>query len=226
MSVRIKFCGFTRSEDIAFAASLGVDYFGVVFAGGPRKQNTESASELFRGFETLSVAGIWGATFSEDSSESALKDLSSSVEDVPLEIVQLHANPTPQAVEAVREISSARIWSVVQVGISGLDRESQELIETLAPLSDAIVLDTRAPGGLGGSGRSFDWNTVATELPGMPSSVELVVAGGLGAVNVAAAVSALSPDIVDVSSGIEVADQPGIKDQVLMRQFVEAVNSL
>jgi phosphoribosylanthranilate isomerase len=71
---------------------------------------------------------------------------------------------------------------------------------------------------VGGTGRRFDW-TVAAELPWEASRV--IVAGGLTAGNVAAAIAALGPALVDVSSGVEAA--PGIKDAGRMAAFVEAV---
>jgi phosphoribosylanthranilate isomerase len=51
-------------------------------------------------------------------------------------------------------------------------------------------------------------------------STRIVLAGGLRPANVSEALAALRPDVVDVSSGVEVA--PGIKDPGLMRAFAEA----
>jgi phosphoribosylanthranilate isomerase len=48
-----------------------------------------------------------------------------------------------------------------------------------------------------------------------------VLAGGLSPLNVSAAINAIRPDVVDVSSGVE--DAPGIKNHALLRAFTQAV---
>jgi phosphoribosylanthranilate isomerase len=79
-----------------------------------------------------------------------------------------------------------------------------------------------APGAtFGGSGRVFDWN----RLPGMERrSRPLILAGGLDASNVGAAIRAARPYGVDVSSGVEA--ERGIKSEALMREFVAAVRAI
>jgi phosphoribosylanthranilate isomerase len=52
---------------------------------------------------------------------------------------------------------------------------------------------------------------------------ELVLAGGLTADNVAAAISAVEPFGVDVSSGVE--ERPGLKSPAQIQEFVEAVRA-
>jgi phosphoribosylanthranilate isomerase len=78
-----------------------------------------------------------------------------------------------------------------------------------------LLLDGHAAGELGGQGKPFDWTRA--RAAGKP----LVLAGGLGAGNVGAAIEAARPYAVDVSSGIESA--PGIKDSGKMSAFVDAV---
>jgi phosphoribosylanthranilate isomerase len=72
-------------------------------------------------------------------------------------------------------------------------------------------------GALSGTGELSDWN-VAAELA---TRTEVILAGGLNAGNVAAAIAKVRPYGVDVSSGVESA--PGVKDARRMAQFVTAV---
>jgi phosphoribosylanthranilate isomerase len=51
--------------------------------------------------------------------------------------------------------------------------------------------------------------------------VRIVLAGGLRADNVAEAIERISPDAVDVSSGVE--SSKGIKDERSMIRFIEEV---
>ncbi len=71
-----------------------------------------------------------------------------------------------------------------------------------------------------GRGTVSDW-TVAAELA---QQTEIILAGGLNAGNVAAAINRVRPFGVDVSTGVEGA--PGVKDARRMAEFVTAVRSL
>ena len=51
-------------------------------------------------------------------------------------------------------------------------------------------------------------------------AVRLVLSGGLNPANVAAAVRAVRPAMVDAASGVESA--PGVKDLAKVREFVSA----
>jgi phosphoribosylanthranilate isomerase len=56
------------------------------------------------------------------------------------------------------------------------------------------------------------------------ASRRIILAGGLRADNVVRAIRSFAPDVVDVSSGVEVS--PGLKDPARMRAFVDAVHGV
>ena len=67
-----------------------------------------------------------------------------------------------------------------------------------------------------GTGQVADWTLAAA----IAARTQVVLAGGLHAGNVAAAVQAVRPWGVDVSSGVESA--PGVKDAARINEFVFA----
>jgi phosphoribosylanthranilate isomerase len=57
----------------------------------------------------------------------------------------------------------------------------------------------------------------------IPGGLDFVLAGGLGPETVADAVVAFRPDVVDVSSGVEL--EMGVKDHALVEAFVRAART-
>jgi phosphoribosylanthranilate isomerase len=211
MHVEIKFCGLTRAQDVDEAVALGCDYVGVIFAGGPRNRTLREASEILRDAGKARRVGVFGAPHATE--------LSHYVSSVPLSVAQLHGDSSPRAVMAARTIGVHKVWAVVPVVNGALSDDAEELFLC----ADAVVLDTRGAHGLGGTGRSFEWQAVADVLQPIRRTAKLVVAGGLNPENVGRAIELLRPDIVDVSSGVESA--PGVKDPILMSRFIEAARS-
>jgi phosphoribosylanthranilate isomerase len=211
MHVRVKFCGLTREQDVNTAVTLGADYVGVIFAGGPRNRTLREASHILRGAASVKRVGVFGSPHATE--------LSHYVGSIPLSVAQLHGDASAKAVLAARAIGVTEVWAVVPIVDGRFGEDAEELFQC----ADAVVLDTRATTGLGGTGRSFDWSTVAAQLGEFRRSAQLVVAGGLTPDNVAEAIRCLRPQVVDVSSGVESA--PGVKDPILMSRFIEAARS-
>jgi phosphoribosylanthranilate isomerase len=91
-------------------------------------------------------------------------------------------------------------------------------VEALGRSVDGLLLDGWHPDQAGGSGVSFSWEDVRSVRDRIPHDLKVAVAGGLTPENVADAVHALRPDIVDVSSGVELHVRR--KDPELIRAFV------
>ena len=76
----------------------------------------------------------------------------------------------------------------------------------------------------GGTGRTFDWESVQPWAGVINSISKLIVAGGLNPENVQEAIHILHPWGVDVSTGVEHA--PGKKDHNKVRAFIRAVRAM
>jgi phosphoribosylanthranilate isomerase len=210
VAVDLKFCGLTRDTDTEFAVSLGAAYVGVIFAESPRRIDPATATTVLapaRG--RAKTVGVFGATSNEVIAAVAAE--------VALDAVQLHGDPSPGTLERLRPFFAGEVWAVIRIAEAEIPAGAQGLMS----VADAVVLDAKVPGKLGGTGTAFDWEGVAKTLDRQRVRARIVLAGGLNPENVAHAVRVVAPDIVDVSSGVESA--PGIKDHARMRAFGDAV---
>jgi phosphoribosylanthranilate isomerase len=207
----VKFCGLTRAEDAAFAAELGARYVGAIFAGGPRTLSVDEGRKVLAERGEAKAVGVFA------TDDIAL--IERVAESVKLDVIQLHNDPGATFVAGVKEQVGRPVWAVVRVRESDLPDSTRELFE----IADGVLLDTSSDNGLGGTGRTFDWNVTATRLDRIRGSARVILAGGLNAENVAVAIASLSPEVVDVSSGVETA--PGIKDHERMRRFASATRA-
>ena len=83
--------------------------------------------------------------------------------------------------------------------------------------AEAFLLDTPSVGDYGGTGRTFDW----TKATG--AGRRIVLAGGLDAENVRAAIEQVRPWGVDACSRLE--SSPGRKDYFKVARFLKAALS-
>ncbi len=205
----LKFCGLTRELDAEAASTLGATYVGAIFAGGPRLLTPERARDVLAAGGEARRVGVFGA--------SAPAMIGQIARTAQLHVAQLHADPTAADVAAVRGEFDGEVWAVVRCAADALPAG----VEALAEGADAILLDARVDGTLGGSGVALPWVALRAAVDRLRISVPIVLAGGLAPANVAEAVRAFRPDVVDVSSGVE--RSPGIKDHDLMRAFAGAL---
>lgn len=210
MLAKVKFCGITRPGDAALAAEVGATYVGVIFAEGPRKVSVERAREILSAAgEAVTHVGVFDTNDADRVVEVA--------DEVGLAVVQLHADPMPSDIEAIRRNFEGDVWAAIRIFGNHIPHEYDELFE----IADGVLLDARSERQLGGTGIPLPWNELAVDLARDRGGAAVVLAGGLNPKNVGNAIRILAPDVVDVSSGIESA--PGIKDPWLMREFYEAV---
>lgn len=204
MSVRIKFCGFTRAEDAALAASLGVHAIGVVHVPGSKRHVPLEAMPALRAAipKHIDLVALF-VNPDADTVRAVIQALQPS-------LLQFHGD---EADAFCAQFGMPFIKAMAMGEGAGDIAVRQKSY----PSAQAFVLDGHAPGQLGGQGERFAWKN----LPSLDKPIYL--AGGLTPVNVAEAIATVKPYAVDVSSGIESA--PGVKDAMKMRDFICAAHA-
>jgi phosphoribosylanthranilate isomerase len=207
----VKVCGLVRSADAAAAAEAGVRYLGVIFADSRRRVAPDEARRVLDGALGRDVrrVGVFGA--------ASTLEILAAADAARLDVLQLHVPPDATGLQHLRSQFDGAIWGVVRVSPAGLTSQEWQAWR----LADAVVVDTWSATALGGTGVPFAWSDAAAAIVALRGVRPLVLAGGLTALNVAAAIGALSPEIVDVSSGVERV--PGEKDPHRIAAFMKAV---
>lgn len=211
MAVEVKVCGLRRPADVAVAAEAGATYFGVVYAGGPRRVSDEEARKVVQAAGGGPVLAVWGTP----DPEAILR----ARDFAGFQGVQLHGGSDPAMAAALRA-EGLQVWRVLRLsgheGLSHLDHMKEG--------ADAVLVEPRVPGVEGGAGVALDLDLArqARERFGTPHratpGTRFVLAGGLRPDTVRRAIATVRPDIVDVSSGVE--RSPGVKDPFLIRSFL------
>lgn len=209
-STRIKICGLRDLVGMQAAVDAGASYVGLVFfPKSPRNVSVVQAASV-----AMSVpVGVAKVALIVNADDALLDAITA---EVPLDILQLHGQETPERVTEIR----ARYGLPVMKAVGVADESDLAALDTYAQVADQILVDAKPPKNAdlpGGNGLAFDWRLIA----GRRWSVPWMLAGGLTPPNVAEAIALTGATQVDVSSGVEVS--PGVKDAALMTAFCEAV---
>ena len=211
----LKICGLRRLDDLFRALELGARYAGLIVEapGSPRSLGLEEAARLAAYTPGKIVAVV------RDLPEARLREVLDAVQPAA---VQLHGQEPPELVAALRvAFPEVQVWRALGVPRCAEDREREvaRLGEEAGAYAQAgagaVLLDTRLPRGSGGTGVCCDWE-VAAELA-RSLLLPVILAGGLGPGNLAAAARAVAPAGLDVSSGIEEA--PGVKSMTALERL-------
>ncbi len=207
--VRVKICGVTNAADAVAAIALGADSLGFnLFAGSKRCID-------------LDREGGWIAALPPFVTRVAVL-VNASIE----EAQRVGAHPAIQCVQFHGDEDEAYCASYARTGrpfIKALRlRDRSALTEAPRFSTPHVLLDAHAGAAFGGTGTPIDLG-LAAALARTHPELQVILAGGLRAETVAAAIDAVQPYAVDVASGVERVDDPRRKDPERMRAFLAAV---
>ncbi|MEP7328383.1 MAG: phosphoribosylanthranilate isomerase [Betaproteobacteria bacterium] len=211
---RVKICGITRVADGVAAADAGADAIGLVFwSGTPRFVEVGQARQIADALPPfVTRVGLFV--------DPAAPDVHAILDGVPIDVLQFHGTEPPALCRAFGRPYLKAIHM----------KDGVDLVEFAALYDDAsgFIFDSYWPGDLpGGTGRAFDWSRLSPAVQAkLPAPT--ILSGGLDATNVVAAIRAVQPWAVDVSSGVEErgADgkaRRGLKDATRINAFMQGV---
>ncbi len=192
----VKICGITNLEDAQTAVEAGASALGFNFyPRSPRAIGTKAAKEI-----TSTVPpGILKVGIFVNEPPETIKNVMS---EAGLDIAQVIGEGSP----------AARVWKVYRVD------EDFSPGQLDGSTVEAFLLDTPSASQYGGTGHTFPWSRARI------AGKRIVIAGGLGPDNVAAAIQESRPWGVDACSRLE--RSPGRKDPAKVRAFITAAFSL
>jgi phosphoribosylanthranilate isomerase len=209
--VKVKICGLTRYEDARDALELGADLLGFVLASSPRRVHPTAVGKIVaRLREEGRLAGK--ATVGVFVNEPA-EAMARAMAEGGLDEAQIHGDEGPEACSAL----PFPWYRALRIG-SALDAEAK-VAEGWA--CRRLLADALSASGYGGTGASIeDSAAIAARDATRRIGKEFFLAGGIGPRNVAQVVRSISPEGIDVCSGVE--ERPGVKSkEKLERLFAE-----
>ena len=211
--IRIKICGLTRAQDVHVCANSGADALGFVFyPPSKRFVSAAHAAELCADLPAfISTVAIF-----VNPEPQAVKDV---IHRLKPSLLQFHGDEDPDYCASF----GMPYLKAFRVGGPGLDTPAN-VAKTCHEFSRAAgwLFDSYTPA-FGGSGQGFDHALLTDVSKAQNAPRPMILSGGLNAQNARAALLALTPWAVDVSSGVE--DSPGVKSAQKIHEFVRAVHA-
>lgn len=199
MKAVVKICGLANERDVKETASAMPDAMGFIFwPKSPRAVSGALVAEWTRGDVDASIQKVGVFV------DSSVADIQKTADVAGLDIIQLHG---PYTADQIKQIERP-VWRVLHT-----DRLPEDWNDI--PVS-ALLVDSGTVSMPGGTG--IQVNTASAISMRDQSNFPLLLAGGLNADNVGSMIEIVSPDGVDVSSGVE--SVPGTKDMNAVRSFI------
>ncbi|MCD7709535.1 MAG: phosphoribosylanthranilate isomerase [Clostridiales bacterium] len=193
--MKVKICGLTRPCEAEYLNEAGADFAGFVFFEKSKRNVTPETSDEIKKLLSDEIKTV-AVTVSPDEKKAEM------LQSHGFDILQVHGDLS----EAVLDAINIPVWYAIN--LSGEDELKNRLDmflnmpESLQEKVTGFVIDGAEYGG----GKTFDWEAQKNRFDGVKKSFpgrEMILAGGLNAENVQQGIAMFSPDIVDVSSGVE-----------------------
>ena len=205
----IKICGITKLDQAQAIAQMGVNALGFICVPSSPRYISASAIADITASLNLDLVGVF--------LNASAHEINQTVTQGGLNAVQLHGDESPEFCHQLRShLDQIKLIKALRVR-NQADLAQAQLFSNLV---DAILLDAYDPQMAGGTGKTLDWQMLRDFQP----NCDWWLAGGLSPDNVAEAIALVSPNGIDVSSGVE--RSAGDKDLIKVQNFLTIAKPL
>jgi len=217
----VKICGITNEADARLALDAGADWIGLNLVAGPRMLTLDKAEAILEQLQApervvallrVTPNGTWRAPLQSLARRG-------------VRLVQWYGPVVAPVLSEALDLGIRSILVHHAAAAAPLDDLPRHLDAWGKTRPDYLLFDAADRARLGGTGRTLDWASLAASLTTVRASLPpIILAGGLTPGNVATAIAHVTPDGVDVSSGVE--SSPGQKDTDKLRAFITVAKTV
>ena len=207
--MRVKICGITQPIQGKTIVSLGATALGFICVpSSPRYVTSEQIKAVIEQLpQETDKIGVF-ANYTQEQ-------IAQTVAETGLTGVQLHGDERKEFCQQLRQsLPNVEIIKALRIK----DADDFDRAKTYTKYVDTLLLDAYHPQQLGGTGKTLNWDTLQKFSPDCP----WFLAGGLTPQNILEALNKVSPNGIDLSSGVETA--PGDKDLSKVGELFEKLS--
>ena len=189
--MKIKICGITKRDTLNFLIENEVDYVGFIFHENSPRNVTHGFIDEIKDIDFKKTRPVCVFVNADKSF------INSSLKSFENPIIQFHGDESEDFCKSL----GYEFWKALRIK----DSKSLEAIQHFKN-AEAILCDTFKEGVYGGTGSSFDWEMLNSDLL---LDKKIILSGGLSIENLENALK-IDPWCLDFNSGVE--SSPGLKD--------------
>ena len=211
MSLKVKLCGFKDQESLEAALKYNCDFIGFVFyKESCRNISINEAYKLSQIIKNTSKK----VAVTVDSSIDFIKKICDNINP---NYIQFHGNESLDYLENFKKIFPD-ISIIKAFGIN--NKNDFNKINQFNDVCDYYLFDSKVDDKFGGNGVKIDWNLFSK----VKIDKNWFLSGGINADNIDQAIIKTKAQMVDISSGIEIAK--GKKSPKLIKDILTKIKTL
>lgn len=229
MMIATKICGVKTLELMNLLLVRNIQYIGMIFAESNRKIPINTLEQCNQYLKNTNAQ--YTASFVAVFMNQPLDEVINTLAGFPFTVVQLHGEESIGYCKKLKkQFPTIKIIKSLPIPFTIIDENAMlqdinKKISYYRQVVDGFLFDTKKGNQSGGTGSSFPWGCVKPIVDNPFRNYQIGIAGGLSPENITNLLEQLSPDFVDINSGVEINGEKDIKEIDRLLKLLEDHNN-